>query len=195
MSILIVQQKLAAAGFDPGLQDGLWGRHTSDALDAAIMAAQKQHPLPPAGDAVSIAMKIIQKWEGLELTAYPDPATSGAPWTIGWGSTGPGIVKGVKWTRQQADERLRADIRKFMDGVKSVLRAPVQPHELGAMTSLAYNIGNKAFGDSTLVKRLNAGDKAGAAAQFEVWRMANGKVMQGLVNRRKDERAVFEGKM
>ena len=194
MTILTVQQKLRTAGFDPGPLDGLWGRRTEQALDEALKAALSVRPLAAGNaDAVSIAMALIKKWEGLKLTAYPDPATGGAPWTIGYGSTGPGIVKGVTWTQAQADERLRADVRKFMDGVLAALRAPVHPHELGAMTSLAYNIGGKEFANSTLVRRFNEGNRPAAAAQFDVWRMANGKVMQGLVNRRKDERAVFEG--
>lgn len=142
--------------------------------------------------AIEYALELIKRWEGCHLKAYPDPATGGDPWTIGWGSTGPGIKPGVVWTQSQADERLRADVRKFMDGVLAALKAPVLPHELGAMTSLAYNIGITRFRSSSLVKRFNAGDKAGAAAQFDVWRMANGKIMSGLQNRRADERKVFE---
>jgi lysozyme len=61
------------------------------------------------------------------------------------------------------------------------------------MTSLAYNIGLDAFRASTLLRLYNAGNTAGAAAQFDRWSRANGRVLRGLVARREAERAVFEG--
>jgi lysozyme len=141
--------------------------------------------------ALAHAVSLIKRWEGCRLEAYPDPATGGDPWTIGWGSTGPGIKKGVRWSQAQADDRLAIDVDRFMKGVRSVLRKPATDAQLGAMTSLAYNIGVGAFKDSTLLRKFNAGDIAGAAAEFPKWRRANGKVMQGLVNRRADEQKVF----
>lgn len=143
--------------------------------------------------AIDYALQLIKKWEGCHLEAYPDPGTGAAPWTIGWGSTGPGIVKGVKWTQKQADDRLAADVRKFMIGVQSAITAQATEKQIGAMTSLAYNIGLGAFRSSTLLRKLNAGDVAGASEQFTRWNRAGGKVMKGLTNRRLDERRVFDG--
>lgn len=140
--------------------------------------------------ALAHAMALIKRWEGCRLVAYKCPA---GIWTIGWGSTGPGITGGVRWTQAQADERLARDVEKFMVGVRKLLRRPVTEAQLGAMTSLAYNIGIGAFGSSTLLRLFNAGQTDLAAAQFAVWRRAGGKVLQGLVNRRADERRVFEG--
>ena len=140
--------------------------------------------------ALAHAMALIRRWEGCRLVAYKCPA---GIWTIGWGSTGPGITEGVRWTQAQADERLARDVEKFMVGVRKLLRRPVTEAQLGAMTSLAYNIGIGAFGSSTLLRLFNAGQTDLAAAQFAVWRRAGGKVLQGLVNRRADERRVFEG--
>ena len=140
--------------------------------------------------ALAHAMALIKRWEGCRLVAYKCPA---GVWTIGWGSTGPGITEGVRWTQAQADERLARDVEKFMVGVRKLLRRPVTEAQLGAMTSLAYNIGIGAFGSSTLLRLFNAGQTDLAAAQFAVWRRAGGKVLQGLVNRRADERRVFEG--
>lgn len=194
MSILTVQRKLLAAGFDPGPIDGVWGRNTEGALDQALQLARTFRPLPQSNPALEIALPLIKRWEGCRLTAYPDPGSGGDPWTIGWGATGPGISKGVVWTQAQADARLAADVSRFMAGVEKVLKQPTLPRELAAMTSLAYNIGLGAFSGSTLLRKFNAGDKSGAAAQFDVWRIASGKVMQGLINRRADERAVFEGR-
>ena len=142
--------------------------------------------------ALPVALELIKRWEGCRLEAYPDPATGGDPWTIGWGSTGEGISPGVVWTQDQADERLERDVSAFMAGVEELLTRKPTPNQLGAMTSLAYNIGLGAFGGSTLLKKFNAGDIAGAAWQFDRWVYAAGKVMQGLVNRRSDERRAFE---
>jgi len=193
MSTETVQKKLKAAGFDPGAIDGVWGRKTEAALDQVLELAQAFRPLPQANPALDIALPLIKRWEGCKLTAYPDPGTGGAPWTIGWGSTGPGIRRGVTWTQAQADARLADDVRKFMDGVSAALTVAPLPRELAAMTSLAYNVGLSAFRGSTLLRKFNAGDKAGAAAEFPRWNKAGGRVMQGLVNRRADERTVFEG--
>lgn len=141
--------------------------------------------------ALAYAIQLIKRWEGCRLEAYPDPGTGGDPWTIGWGSTGPGISKGVRWTQAQADDRLARDVERFMRGVRSAVRVEVSDNELGALTSLAYNIGLGNFKKSTLLRKLSAGDKKGAAAQFSVWNRAGGRVMRGLVSRRADERAVF----
>jgi lysozyme len=143
--------------------------------------------------ALAYAVALIKKFEGCRLEAYPDPATGGDPWTIGWGATGAGIKKGLRWTQAQADDRLALDVDRFMRGVRSVLREEATDSELGAMTSLAYNIGASAFSNSTLLKLFNAGDRAGAAIQFDRWNKAGGKVMAGLVKRRAAERKAFEG--
>lgn len=143
--------------------------------------------------AVAHAVQLIKKYEGCRLSAYPDPASGGEPYTIGWGATGPGIAKGIRWTQRQADDRLAVDVDRFLKGVRSVLKKPASDAQLGAMTSLAYNIGVGAFRDSTLLRKFNAGDIAGAAEQFARWNRAGGRVMQGLSNRRADERRVFVG--
>jgi lysozyme len=145
--------------------------------------------------ALAHAVSLIKRWEGCRLEAYPDPASGGDPWTIGYGATGPGIQKGVRWSQRQADDRLAIDVDRFLKGVRSVLRRPATDAQLGAMTSLAYNIGVGAFKDSTLLRKFNAGDVAGAAAEFPKWKRAGGKVMQGLVNRRADEQRVFRGEV
>ena len=158
--------------------------HVIDALADAF-------GLPREGDeALGVALKLIREFEGCKLTAYPDPGSGGDPWTIGWGSTGTGIVKGVTWTQAQADARLAMDVAKFMSGVRAA--APKgSAEQIGAMTSLAYNIGLDAFRNSTLLRRHNAGDYAGAQAQFAVWKRAGGKVMAGLIRRRAAEAEVY----
>lgn len=142
--------------------------------------------------ALELAIAIIARWEGCKLVAYPDPASGGDPYTIGFGATGPGIGPGVTWTLEQAEERLERDVRRFMDGVTERLERYANPAQVAAMTSLAYNIGLVAFGRSTLLRKFNAGDAKGAAAEFDRWVFAGGKRMRGLERRRADERALFE---
>lgn len=141
--------------------------------------------------ALAHAVALIKRWESCRLRAYLCPA---GVWTVGWGSTGPGIREGVTWTQAQADDRLATDVKRFMDGVRSALKRPASDNELGAMTSLAYNIGAQAFRGSTLLKLFNQGNKAGAAKQFDRWNKSKGVVLNGLTNRRADERSVFEQK-
>lgn len=147
--------------------------------------------LARSGDGALVpALALIKKFEGCELGAYPDPGTGGAPWTIGWGATGPGIVKGVRWTQAQADERLASDVAKFMSAVTKA--APVATdNQRAAMTSLAYNIGIKAFQNSTLLKLHNAGNYGAAADQFRRWNRSGGRILNGLTKRRVAEAEVY----
>lgn len=141
--------------------------------------------------AIANAVILVKKWEGCKLEAYPDPASGRDPYTIGYGATGQGIVKGVKWSQKQAEDRLALDLDRFMAGVRSVLKRRPKDTQLAAMTSLAYNIGVGAFKKSTLLRKFNEGDIAGAANEFPKWNKAAGKVMRGLTNRRLDEQRVF----
>jgi lysozyme len=93
----------------------------------------------------------------------------------------------------QADERLAADVARFGRGVEALVKAPVSPNQMAAMVSLAYNIGLANFGQSTLLRKINAGDLVGAADQFIRWNRARGKVMTGLTRRRTAEASLFRG--
>lgn len=143
--------------------------------------------------ALELAVPLIQKFEGCRLEAYPDPGTSGDPWTIGWGSTGPGIKKGVKWTQEQADSHFKAHVQEFAEKVDKLVKVDLQPHQMAALISLAYNIGVGALGTSTLLRMVNALNFDGAAQQFGRWNRAGGKVMAGLTRRRNAEAALFKG--
>lgn len=140
--------------------------------------------------AQEVALGLIKPFEGCKLRAYRCPA---GVWTIGWGATGPDIVEGLVWTQAQADARLAQDVSKFLAGVRAAVKEPATDGQLGAMTSLAYNIGLAAFRKSTLLRLFNAGDVRGAAAQFARWNKAGGKVLPGLTRRRAAECAAFGG--
>lgn len=146
----------------------------------------------PPSDIPAGGLAIVKEFEGCKLTAYPDPATGGDPWTIGWGATGAGIKKGVTWTQAQADERLARDFGEFVHDVRTLVgSSPTTDSQLGAMASLAYNVGTANFGSSTLLKKHRAGDYVGAAAEFAKWNKAAGRVMAGLTRRRAAEAALY----
>lgn len=134
-------------------------------------------------------LDLIKQFEGLKLTAYLCPANV---WTIGYGTT-KGVTKGMTITAQRAEELLREDVAAFERGVSAAVRVPLEQHEFDALVSFAYNVGLGAFRTSTLLRLLNAGDKAGAAKQFDRWNKAAGKPLAGLTRRRAAERKLFEG--
>lgn len=134
---------------------------------------------------------LIKRFEGLRLTAYPDPGTGGDPWTIGYGHT-KGVKPGMKIAENWAEELLRDDLAEFEAAVNGLVTVRLCQHQFDALASLVFNIGGTAFRDSTLLRKLNAGDYAGAAAQFERWVHGGGKILPGLVRRRAAERVMFE---
>lgn len=146
-------------------------------------------------------ISLIQEFEGCarkrpdgSYDAYPDPGTGGDPWTIGWGSTGSDIARGLVWTQQQCDERFAQDVDKFAQRVAAAIgSAATTQNQFDAMTSFSYNVGIGNLQSSTLLKKHKAGDYAGAAAEFAKWNKAAGKVLPGLVRRRAAEAALYSG--
>jgi GH24 family phage-related lysozyme (muramidase) len=145
--------------------------------------------------------KLIQKYEGCakkrpdgSFEAYPDPGSGGDPWTIGWGSTGADIRKGVVWSQQQCDERFQEHLDEFAAGVsKAIGNARTTQSQFDAMVSFAYNVGLGNLSSSTLLRKHKAGDYAGAALEFARWNKAAGKVLAGLTKRRAAEAALYKG--
>ena len=142
----------------------------------------------------SNGISVLKYFESCSLSAYPDPATGGAPWTIGWGHTGPEVVKGLVWTQAKADAQLLADLAARELTVSCAVTGGVDQGQFDALVDFVYNLGAGNFEGSTLLKLVNAGDMAGAAAQFSRWNRAAGKPMRGLTRRRAAEAALFAGK-
>ena len=140
------------------------------------------------------AAKIIADFEGLRLRAYKD---SGGIWTIGYGTTinpdtGLPIKQGDSITKETALRWLKIETASVASRVKALIKRPVTDNQLAALTSLAYNIGLGAFGRSTLLRKLNAGENSSAiAAEFLRWNKVAGKEIPGLTNRRKLEAELF----
>ena len=139
---------------------------------------------------------LIKAHEGLRLSAYTDPV---GVWTIGYGHTTaagpPKVERGMKITEAGADAILRQDLAKFERYVTDAVKVPLSQNEFDALVSFTFNLGPSNLRSSTLLRKLNAGDRAGAADEFLKWTKAGGKTLPGLVKRREAERALFRTPM
>lgn len=138
-------------------------------------------------------LNFIKQREAFRSEAYQD---SGGVWTIGYGTTfidGKPVQPGMKITEQEALALKAKDIEKFENIVNKSVKVALSQNEFDALVSLAYNIGGGAFARSTLVRKLNAGDRAGAAEEFKKWNKVKGQEVQGLTNRRNMESEMFAG--
>lgn len=156
-------------------------------------------------------LDLVKQYEGLpdgdtgtgNIDPYLDPVDI---WTIGWGhaiSYQGRFLKGEAGRLQvkalypngitlaQAGSLLNGDLMNAGRDVASVVTVALNDNEFGALTSFAFNLGIGNLRSSTLLKKLNANDRAGAADQFGRWVLAGGKPLPGLVKRRAAERALF----
>ena len=135
---------------------------------------------------------LIKQWEGCKLKAYKDVA---GIWTVGYGLTsragfievGPDTVL----TQEEADYYFEKVVDDFASKIKPMITSPINENEFAAFVSLAYNIGVGAFKRSSALKRFNAGEKDRVTEAIRMWKKAGGKTVQGLVNRREAEVALF----
>jgi lysozyme len=143
-------------------------------------------------------LKLIRDSEGLRLTAYTCPA--GVP-TIGYGHT-KGVTKAQVDAKRiisvaKADQLLIEDLDATAAQVGKLVKVPVSQRQLEALISFAFNVGGANLASSTLLKKLNAKDYAGAADEFPKWNKATVKgkkvVLPGLTARRSAERTLFLG--
>lgn len=139
-------------------------------------------------------LRLIKSFEGYldkqpdgSCLAYTCPAGVA---TIGWGCT-EGVKLGMRWTEAEAEAGLRREIAKFEAGVLRLATVEINQNEFDALVSFSYNVGLGALEKSSVLKRLNAGDRTGAAAAFALWNKGGGKVLPGLVSRRSREAALF----
>lgn len=139
----------------------------------------------------STGLDLIKRFEGFEPKAYLCPA---GVLTIGYGSTGKHVTRGETITEAEATALLAKDVVEFENAVNK-LGVTLTQNQFDALVAFVYNVGERNFSASTLVKRLKAGDMAGAAAQFGVWNKARVKgvltVLNGLTRRRAAEAALF----
>lgn len=142
-----------------------------------------------------LAQPLVAQFEGCRLTAYPDPGTGGDPWTIGYGHTGPDVTPAQVITQERAEQLLAADLETAAQGLFRVLPMATSwpPHRQAAMVSFVFNVGAGALEDSTIRRRLLAGDDPATVIREELprWNHCENGVMEGLIRRRAAEVALF----
>lgn len=135
---------------------------------------------------------LIKQFEGCKLTAYQD---SVGVWTIGYGWTQPvdgkPIRAGMTIKQETAERLLKTGLVSYESDVSRLVKVGLSQGQFDALVSFTYNLGARSLSTSTLLRKLNAGDYAGAADEFLRWNKAGGKVLNGLTRRREAERALF----
>jgi lysozyme len=134
--------------------------------------------------------RFIKGREQLRLKAYkPTPDDK---WTIGWGHTGPEVVEGLVWTEQQAELAFWRDVTPAELGVQRSTDVPLTQNQFDALVAFTFNVGVEAEAHSTLCKMVNTRNAEGIAAEWVKWDHQAGKVLPGLLERRKAELAIFQ---
>lgn len=134
-------------------------------------------------------LAFIAGWEGKENKPYQDIV---GVWTVCYGSTGPHVRSGGVRTDAECQTMLREDAVRFEAAVaRCSAPAVLNQNQYDAVVSLAFNIGTQGYCNSTLSRKLRAGDYAGASAEFPKWSYAGGRQVRGLLNRRTAEQALF----
>ena len=136
-------------------------------------------------------LNLIKGYEGLRMSAHYAPNEE---WTVGYGHTST-ARHGMSVTESDADRLLRDDVNPIEQVISDTVRAPLNQNEFDALTSLIFNIGEDNWRRSTVLRKLNEGDKLAAARAFEMWTKArvNGELvnLDGLVRRRAAEKSLF----
>jgi len=116
--------------------------------------------------------------------------------TIGWGHTnhhGRKFDASSRWTDRECNEAFLEDMGTFERAVHRLVKVPLTAHQYDALVSFCYNCGEGNLAKSTLLKKVNAGDHKGAAAEFHKWNKGGGKVLAGLTRRRASESLLYQG--
>lgn len=136
-------------------------------------------------------LNLIKGYEGLRMSAHYAPSEQ---WTVGYGHTS-SARHGMSVTEGDAERLLRDDVGPIESLIGDTVRAPLNQNEHDALVSLIFNIGEENWKRSTVLRKLNAGDKIGAANAFELWTKAyvNNELvaLDGLVRRRAAEKSLF----
>jgi lysozyme len=152
------------------------------------------------------ARKLLARWEGVRKEVYDDVA--GLP-TIGVGHlltqdelhSGTIDIDGqaVDYRRGLSDSQvldlLAQDLVRFEKAVEELVEVSLSQNQFDALISFSFNVGTSAFGKSTLLKVLNQGQYDQVPAQLRRWVKAGGKTVDGLVNRRENEIALWNGQI
>ena len=135
--------------------------------------------------------KLIKRFESCKLTAYKVDKNE-KYFTIGYGHYGPDVKKDMKISKETADKLFRNDIKFFEDCVNNSVKVKINQSMFNALVSFTYNVGYGNLKKSSLLKYVNKKQFKKASNEFKKWNKCGGKVLKGLVNRRKLEQVEFE---
>ena len=150
------------------------------------------------------AIKMVMHHEGVRQKPYRCPAKL---WTIGVGHVlypeqgklkldeRDGFALKIEdfrtFSMEEVDAILRTDLDRFERGVEKFCPVALTQGQFDALVSFSFNVGLGTLQRSTLRQKILRGDMEGASEELLKYCMAGGKVLKGLLNRRKDEKAVF----
>ncbi|HGN1707100.1 TPA: lysozyme [Providencia rettgeri] len=144
-----------------------------------------------AGGLIALTMAMVTNFEGYEPKPYRDVV---GVLTVCYGHTGPDIIPTKTYTKAECDALLEKDLAIVAKAVNPLIKVNIPDYTRAALYSFTYNVGTGAFSRSTLLKKLNAGDQAGACNELKRWIYAGGKPWKGLISRREIEEAICLGK-
>ncbi|MFP3383218.1 lysozyme [Tritonibacter sp. SIMBA_163] len=162
----------------------LWARFRRD--ESGAVHKKTVGVLAAGGVALASAVTFIGDWEGLRTTAYRDIV---GVWTVCYGET-KGVHPSDRYSEAECDAMLAREIIAYEAALDRCLKPEVPVGMKIALVSWTYNVGPGAACRSTLVRKANAGDLAGACNELPRWNRAGGTVIRGLSNRRMSERAM-----
>lgn len=134
-------------------------------------------------------LDFIRGFEKLVLHAYLP--TKDDVWTIGYGHT-KGVKQGDVITEAEANRLFEEDVAEVEAIIARNVKVPLNQYQYDALVSFVFNIGEPQFKKSTMLRKLNMGDYAGASAEFPRWNKQKRRVVDGLTRRRKEERQRFD---
>ncbi|EAS2904233.1 lysozyme [Salmonella enterica] len=155
-----------------------------------MMQIKIKHLITGGAGAVAIAAAMLGGHDGLEGRRYIPYRDVAGVLTICDGHTGKDIIPGKRYTDAECDALLDKDLKRVKAQVDPLIKVSIPESERAAFYSFAYNVGTGAFARSTLLKKLNAGDHAGACNELKRWTYAGGRQWKGLMTRREIEREV-----
>jgi len=126
---------------------------------------------------------LIRRFEGLYLKPYLCPA---GVLTIGYGTTGQPLTADTVWTVEQAESAMQKEANACYTAAKKLAKDATYSQWV-ALADFAYNLGVTRLAGSTLLKKINAGDRQAAKLEIEKWVWGGGRVLPGLIARRKAE--------
>ncbi|NEO82826.1 MAG: glycoside hydrolase family protein [Spirulina sp. SIO3F2] len=142
---------------------------------------------PPSHPTLANVTELVMELEGFRAQPYWDYQQ----WTVGYGTRAQSKTETVD--HAEAKRRLEADLARRSQTLERLVQVPLSANQRAALISFIFNVGDGAFERSRLLRKLNAGDYAGAANEFDIWVYVKdgAEKSAGLVKRRQREKLLF----